>query len=276
MTCDPRERAALLDLAKSLARAAGTLQRERYETKLAIETKSVALDLVTEVDKQCEALIVEGIRAARPQDAIVAEEGGNYETQKRDIPSSRDWTWIIDPLDGTTNFAHGYPCFAVSIGIEYRSVREVAVVYEPLRDELFHALRDAGAFRNDRPIRVSDETQLERAMLTTGFAYDIHQNTDDNLDLFRRFIKRARALRRDGSAALDLCFVACGRFDGYWEKSLNPWDVSAGLLLVEEAGGRISDYAGGPAPRSGAQIVASNGKIHNAMLDLLQEAARSQ
>lgn len=270
MSCDLNERAAILELAKSFARTAGAVQRERYETKLTIETKSVALDLVTEVDKHCEALIVDGIRAARPSDAILAEEGGGRDTLSSDAASARDWTWIVDPLDGTTNFAHGYPCFAVSIGVEYHGVREVGVVYEPLRDELFHALRGGGAFRNDRPIRVSDETRLDRSMLTTGFAYDVHRNQDDNLDLFRSFIKQARALRRDGSAAIDLCFVACGRFDGYWEKNLNPWDVSAGLLIVEEAGGRVSDYAGGRVPRSGAQVVASNSKIHDAMLAILQ------
>lgn len=274
MTCDANERAAILELATSLARAAGAVQRERYETKLSIETKSLALDLVTEVDKHCEALIVAGIRAARPHDAILAEEGGGSDTLLSHPTAARDWTWVIDPLDGTTNFAHGYPCFAVSIGIEYRGVREIGVVYEPLRNELFHALRGAGAFRNGQPIRVSDETQLERSMLTTGFAYDVHQNEDDNLDLFRRFIKRARALRRDGSAAIDLCFVACGRFDGYWEKNLNPWDVSAGLLLVEEAGGRISNYAGNTVSRSGAQVVASNGKIHEAMLAVLQSTEK--
>lgn len=272
MAFETNERAAILALAISLARAAGAIQRERYETKLAIETKSVALDLVTEVDKQCEALIVDGIRAARPHDAILAEEGSGGDTLSCHATTPRDWTWIIDPLDGTTNFAHGYPCFAVSIGIECRGVREIGVVYEPLRDELFHALRGAGAFRNGQPIRVSSETQLDRSMLTTGFAYDIHRSENDNLDLFRRFIKRARALRRDGSAAIDLCFVACGRFDGYWEKNLNPWDVSAGLLLVEEAGGCVSDYAGNTIQSSGAQIVASNGKIHAAMLEILQSS----
>jgi myo-inositol-1(or 4)-monophosphatase len=176
----------------------------------------------------------------------------------------------VDPLDGTMNYAHGYPRFCVSIGVEHEGRTEVGVVYDPLLDELFAAARGAGATRNGHPIRVSQERQLGRALLATGFAYDVHRSADDNVDHFARFVKRARGLRRDGSAALDLCYVAAGRLDGYWELKLHPWDVVAGSLIVEEAGGRISDFAGLPSPSDGRQTVASNGHLHDAMVEVLR------
>ena len=257
---------ALLELAVRLARAAGALQRERLESELRIETKSNAIDLVTDVDRACEALIVDGLRAARPRDAILAEEGGATG------PAQASWRWVIDPLDGTTNYAHGYPCFCVSIGLERDGEPLLGVVYQPILDELFHALRGGGAFRNGRRIHVSKETALERSLLVTGFAYDRRERPEESLRQFEAFLRRSQALRRDGSAALDLCGVACGRFDGYWELGLKPWDVVAGGLVVEEAGGRVSDLAGAPAPWSGAQMLASNGRIHEAMLRVLAEA----
>jgi myo-inositol-1(or 4)-monophosphatase len=177
---------------------------------------------------------------------------------------------VIDPLDGTTNYAHGYPRFCVSIGVECEGARELAVVYDPLMDELYHAARGGGAFRNDRAIRVSEEVRLDRALLATGFAYDRRSSEVDNLDHFAAFLKSARALRRDGSAALDLCYVAAGRLDGYWELKLQPWDVAAGYLVLEEAGGRATDFSGSHADRSGTQVVASNGRIHDAMLAVLR------
>jgi len=177
---------------------------------------------------------------------------------------------VIDPLDGTVNFAHGYPCFCVSIGVERAGVRTVGAIYDPLRDEIFEAVRGGGARRNGRPIRVSEERDLGRALLGTGFAYDVRDSERDNLDLLGRAVKRAGGVRRDGSAALDLCYVACGRFEGFWELKLHAWDVAAGLLVVEEAGGRTSDLAGGPAPASGSEIVATNGRIHAQLLAVLQ------
>jgi myo-inositol-1(or 4)-monophosphatase len=254
----------LLALAQHLARAAGAIQRERYETGVRIRTKSAPIDLVTEVDHACEALIVESLRKQRPGDAVLAEEGGG-----EDRPGAA-WRWIIDPLDGTTNYAHGYPRFCVSIGIEHEDVREIAVVYDPLLEELYTARRGAGAFLNGRRLRVSQEDALGRSLVATGFAYDVRHNPDDNLDHFGSFVKQARAVRRDGSAALDLCYVAAGRFDGFWELQLHPWDVAAGFLIVEEAGGRVSDRTGGAAPRSGRDTVASNGRVHEAMLALLR------
>lgn len=258
------ESRTLRALAERLARAAGAIQRERYETAFSVRTKSAAIDLVTEVDHACEALIVEGLSAERPGDAILAEEGGG-----EDHPDAR-WRWVIDPLDGTMNFAHGYPRFCVSIGVECQGRAEVGVVYDPLLDELFAAVRGEGATRNGRPIRVSDEHQLGRALLATGFAYDVHRSEDDNVDHFAHFVKRARGLRRDGSAALDLCYVASGRLDGYWELKLHPWDVAAGNLIVEEAGGRTSDFAGGPSRGDGRETVASNGHLHAAMIEVLR------
>jgi len=254
---------SVLELAASLARAAGAIQRERYATDFEIRTKSAAVDLVTDVDETCEALIVSALLSERPGDAILAEEGGETD---RDGAS---WRWIIDPLDGTTNYAHGYPRFCVSIGVEFEGVRTVGVVYDPLMDELFHAVGGRGAYLNGRPIRVSEETALDRSLLATGFAYDRRRSVRDNLDEFAALLKAARALRRDGSAALDLCYVAAGRLDGYWEFKLAPWDVAAGYLIVEEAGGRCSAASAGPAPASGSEVVASNGLIHQAMLEVL-------
>jgi myo-inositol-1(or 4)-monophosphatase len=178
---------------------------------------------------------------------------------------------VIDPLDGTTNFAHGYPRFAVSIGVEREGEPALGVVYDPLLDELYHAALGGGAFRNGRAIRVSAETAFERALLATGFAYDKAFVEDDNVTEFRAALKAARELRRDGSASLDLCYVAAGRLDGYWEQKLKRWDVAAGALIVREAGGRVTDRSGGPGWRSGHEIVATNGAIHDALLALLAE-----
>ncbi len=268
-SADP-EHQEILDLARDLALRAGALQRERYETAFTIETKSAAIDLVTEVDRACEALIVEGIRRARPGDAILAEEGQHGGGGGRRGGDDGATCWIIDPLDGTTNFAHGFPRFCVSIGVEQAGSRFVGVVYDPLLDERFEALRGAGAWLGDRRLAVSREHELGRALVATGFAYDVHHSDDDNLASFARIVKQARGIRRDGSAALDLCYVGAGRLDGYWELKLKPWDVAAGLLIVEEAGGHTSDFAGRPAPRSGEEIVASNGLVHEDLRDRLE------
>ncbi|NNL66761.1 MAG: inositol monophosphatase [Myxococcales bacterium] len=225
---------------------------------------------MTEVDRACEDLIVAGIQEERPGDAILAEEGGAREV------AGAAWRWVVDPLDGTTNFAHAYPCFAVSIGVERDGESRVGVVYNPVLDELFHATGGGGAFCNGQAIQVTRETELGRSLVATGFAYDRRKSERDNLDELATFLARARAIRRDGSAALDLCQVACGRLDGYWEFKLAPWDVAAGRLILTEAGGRVSDARGGPAPASGAEMVASNGGIHDAMLETLAAAARGE
>jgi len=253
----------VLELARRLAREAGKIQRERYETSFEVRTKSTSIDLVTEVDHACEERVVSGIQRARPGDAILAEEGRGSDQD------DAVWRWVIDPLDGTTNFAHGYPRFCVSIGVEHRNERTVGVVLDPLLDEEYCAVRGRGATLNGRPLRVSAEPRLDNALVATGFAYDVRKSAEDNVDHFVAVVKRARALRRDGSAALDLCYVAAGRFDAFWELRLHPWDVAAGLLIVEEAGGRTSDAAGGPAPRSGRETVATNGHLHDELLEVL-------
>lgn len=263
--------APILELARDLAARAGAIQRTRYETDLRVDTKSASIDLVTEVDRACEALIVEGIEAARPDDAILAEEGHG---EDRDAP----FRWIIDPLDGTTNFAHGFPRLCVSIGVERRTktgdyARAVGVVYDPLLDERFEAVRGDGAWLRDRRLAVSAESEWGRALVATGFAYDVHGSEDDNLESFRNVVKSARGIRRDGSAALDLCYVAAGRVDAYWELKLHPWDVAAGYLILEEAGGRVTDFRGGPPDRSGREVASSNGRLHAALLERIVRPA---
>ncbi len=254
---------ALLDLALSIAREVGSLQRELFHQPHTIETKSSEIDLVTEVDHLSEQRILERILEARPDDAVLSEETGAH-------AGTSGFRWVVDPIDGTTNYAHGIPHFAVSIGVERDGEREVGVIYDPIKEELFSATRGGGAFLNDRRIEVSGASRLERALLATGFAYDVHHAKVDNLEYFGRLIKRAQAVRRIGSAALDLAYLASGRFDGFWELSLYPWDVAAGILLVEEAGGQVTDLHGGPPDASGATCVASNGRIHAALLDALR------
>ena len=256
----------ILALAVSIASEVGKIQRDRYDEPHTIETKSSPIDLVTEVDQLSEKRVLERLAEARPDDAVLTEESAGRD-------GSSGLRWIVDPLDGTTNYAHGFPHFAVSIGIERDGVREVGVVYDAMKEELFTATRGGGAFLNGRPIRVSTETKLRGALLATGFAYDVHDSEVDNLEYFARFIKRAQAVRRAGSAALDLAYVACGRFDGFWELSLHPWDVAAGILIIEEAGGRVTDLYGGTPDPSGQTCVATNGPLHDTMLDVIRQTA---
>jgi len=258
-----KEAQAIRELAERLARSAGQIQRDRYEGDFEIQTKSASIDLVTDVDRACEKLIVEAIESERSGDAILAEEGGG-----NDYPDA-EWRWVIDPLDGTSNFAHGYPRFCVSIGVERRGTATVGVVYDPLLDELFSAVRGEGANLNGRPIHVTQESRLDRAMLATGFAYDVHRSEEDNINHFSSMVKSTRAIRRDGSAALNLCYVAAGRFDAFWELKLHPWDVAAGIVLVEEAGGRTSDFTGSASCQSGRRVVATNGHLHPTVLEIL-------
>lgn len=261
---DANEIQQILELAIRLAREAGQIQRERYETVFEIRSKSTKIDLVTEIDKLCEELIVSAIQRERAGDAIVAEEGGG------DDSADAEWRWIIDPLDGTTNYAHGYPRFCVSIGVEHFDERVVGVVYDPLLDELYRATKGGGAFLGERKLAVSRESRLDHALVATGFPYDAKQSPEDNFANFARMAMAARAIRRDGSAALDLCYVAAGRLDAFWEFKLREWDVAAGLLMIDEAGGQTTDRAGGPPPRSGREVVASNGLLHREILALLR------
>jgi myo-inositol-1(or 4)-monophosphatase len=225
------------------------------------------IDLVTEADIAAERLIVERIRSYHPRHAILTEESG-------DVVSLGDagsgYKWVIDPLDGTTNYAHGYPVFCVSIALEHEGSVVLGVVYDPTRDELFAAERGGGATLNGRSLRVSETGELNGALLCTGFPYDV-RDRGDFARHFRNFIMRAQSVRRDGAAALDLAYVAAGRFDAFYEEGLRPWDVAAGVLLVEEAGGRVTHYDGSPFRIYTPPIVASNGLIHEAMLDVLRQ-----
>jgi myo-inositol-1(or 4)-monophosphatase len=269
VTQDPgtqdRRTQAVLALAKRVALEAGAIQRDRFETDFRVTTKSSSIDLVTEVDHACEKAIVGVIEAERPGDGILAEEGHGTEVE------GCEWRWVIDPLDGTTNYAHGYPRFCVSIGVERRGVREVGVVYDPLLDELYHAVRGGGAWLGERRLSVSTQEDLGHALVATGFAYDVHRSSSDNAACFARMLKAARGIRRDGSAALDLCYVAAGRFDAYWEFKLHAWDVAAGILIVEEAGGLATAAEGGTAPADGSSVVATNSLLHSQVMDRIQD-----
>jgi myo-inositol-1(or 4)-monophosphatase len=222
------------------------------------------LDLVTPADMESESTIVSLLTRRMPGVAILAEEGG--ETR-----GDADRRYIVDPLDGTTNFAHGYPHFAVSIAYEHNGRIVLGIVYDPLRGELFSAEEGQGAFLNGHRLRVSDSRVLEHALLVTGFPYDLKDDVAANLRLFNRFMAEARAIRRDGSAALNLCYVAAGRFDGYWEEKLASWDMAAGSLVVAEASGRVTDFQGGPFDCFGRSVLATNGVLHKPMLEVLRE-----
>jgi myo-inositol-1(or 4)-monophosphatase len=238
------------------------LLRDRLGTRLEVTHKGI-INLVTDVDLASEQLIREAIATHYPRHQILAEEGGLAET-------SSDYRWIVDPLDGTTNFAHGFPIFAVSIALEYRGEMILGVVYDPTRDEMFAAERGAGAALNNRPIRVSTTTELSTSLLCTGFPYDIRTSRLTNLDNWANFALAAQALRRTGAAAIDLCYVACGRFDGFWELTLSPWDTAAGSLIVAEAGGRLTDVTGAAFSVYKPDVVASNGQIHDQMLEVVK------
>jgi myo-inositol-1(or 4)-monophosphatase len=253
----------LLNFAVQIARDAGSILLQRLGA--AQISHKGDIDLVTEADLASEALIIERIRTHYPQHGILAEESGEG------LPSGNvrsDWKWIIDPLDGTTNYAHGYPCFCVSIALEYAGVLQLGVVYDPMRNEMFAAERGQGATLNDRKIRVSDVEDLNRAMLCTGFPYNVRERPNFARE-FVNFTMQAQSVRRDGSAALDLAYVACGRFDGFWEDGLNPWDSAAGVVLIEESGGRVSDYADQPLNIYTKKVLGSNGLVHDAMRDVL-------
>jgi len=257
----------LLNFVVQVARDAGNVLVDRLGRALQVSNKG-AIDLVTEADLASEKLIIERIRSHYPRHAILAEESGLSEASGS--PSAAEWKWIIDPLDGTTNYAHGYPCFCVSIGVERAGKLELGVVYDPMRNEMFAAERGQGATLNERSMRVSKVDDLGRAMVCTGFPYNVRERPDFARD-FTNFTMHAQAVRRDGSAALDLAYIACGRFDGFWEDGLNPWDLAAGVLLIEEAGGKVTDFNGSALDIYSAKVMASNGLIHDSMRQVLQQ-----
>ena len=263
----PAEAHALRELAVEGARRAGAYLRSKVGSGMRVERKGSqdSIDLVTEADRAAEAIVIEVIRKARPGDAVLAEERGG----EAGAGGSDRVRWIIDPLDGTTNFAHSLAFFAVSVGVEVEGVLAAGAVHVPMLDETFAAARGGGATLNGRPIAVSQVDNLGDAFVATGFPYDIRVNPENNLDHFARFATRTLALRRPGAASIDLAYVACGRFDGFWELRLAPWDVAAGALLIQEAGGRITNHDGTPLHLGSAGVCASNGRIHAAMLAVL-------
>lgn len=248
------------------ARAGGAVLRSRFGTRLHIEEKS-AKDLVTEADREAEAAIVAVIQARFPEHNILAEEGAYPQT-------ASPFRWIIDPLDGTTNFAHTFPWFAVSIALENAGEIILGIVYNPMYEELFVAVKGQGATLNGQPLQVSAINRLERALLATGFAPASSATAANNFDHFIHFQEKAQACRRPGAASLDLACVAAGRFDGFWEMKLKPWDTAAGILLVTEAGGRVSNFDGIPFSPYQLECLASNGLIHDAMIPVLQQGKR--
>jgi myo-inositol-1(or 4)-monophosphatase len=253
----------MLNFAIETARMAGGLLLEKFGKKLNVSMKG-DINLVTEADLASEKLIIDRIRSHYPQHSILAEESGEAVI----IGGTNKWKWIVDPLDGTTNFAHGYPCFCVTLALENEGQIVIGVTYDPTRNELFSAEKGQGASLNNKPIRVSTAQKLADALIVTGFPYDFKQRENFARHL-TTFLLQSRGVRRDGSAAIDMAYVACGRFDGFWEEGLNPWDVAAGLLLIEEAGGRVSYYDNSPFSIYTPPICASNGTIHDEMIAVL-------
>jgi myo-inositol-1(or 4)-monophosphatase len=245
-----------------LARRVGDSLYQNSAKRKRISYKG-AVDLVTQFDRQSQKAIVEYCTRHYPKYGILSEEDVH---RSIDAPIK----WIIDPLDGTTNFCHGLPIWSISIALEEEGAVVMGIVYDPTRQEMFSAMKGKGAYLNGRRIRVSGEKRLDRALLVTGFPYDIRTSRENNLDLFSAFAKRAQAVRRLGSAALDLCYTAAGRFDGYWELKLSPWDQAAGSLILKEAGGTISDFTNKEFNIYGDQVLATNGHIHRQMMSVVK------
>jgi myo-inositol-1(or 4)-monophosphatase len=251
-------------LAVSAARRAGDYLKKHLHSRHDVRFKG-EIDIVTEADQQAERMIIAAIHEHYPEHDILAEESPATHTGSL-------YRWIIDPLDGTTNYAHGYPVFCVSIALEWEGTCILGVVFNPMLEEMFVAEKGGGAFLNDEPIAVSETTELFRSLLATGFPYDIRLTKENNMNHFEAMVVKVQAIRRAGSAALDLAYVAAGRFDGFWELKLKPWDTAAGCLLVAEAGGMVSDLHGEAFTLTAPYVVASNGKIHGQILSVLRGA----
>ncbi len=249
----------LRKVAEEAARRAGEFLRDHLFKPHQVTHKG-KIDLVTEADPVAERLILESLREKTPEIPVLGEEIARTEP--------RGLYWLVDPLDGTTNYAHGFPWFGVSVALMEDERVLVGAIYHPVTDEMFTAARGRGATLNGQPIRVSETSTPEKALLATGFPYNIHDRPEPVVSAFREFLVRVQGIRRAGAASLDLAYVACGRFDGFWEALLKPWDTAAGVLLVEEAGGRVTDYLGEPYHPFKKHVVASNGKIHDFMVKL--------
>lgn len=268
MIVDPLVRATAVE---AVLRA-GAVQMAHFRRDLHIEHKSSAIDLVTEVDLAVEREFREVIAARFPGHRVLGEE---FSSDVAAVPLEGP-CWVLDPVDGTTNYAHGLPIFCASLGLEVDGEAVLGAVFDPTRQELFVAERGRGATLNGVPIHVSAGSRLPEAMLCTGFPYDIHTSREEVVGLFSEFVGRSRAVRRLGSAALDLCYVAAGRFDGFWEARLKPWDTCAGALMVQEAGGRVTRWDGTPFQSRADGLVASNGALHAAMLEVIANFTRQR
>lgn len=265
----PSQIVTWLDFAIDTARAAGQVLRERFRQHHTVTSKSSPVDLVTEADLASEQLIVDRIRRRFPDHAILAEEGSSGEHRA-------PYRWLIDPLDGTTNYAHGFPVWSVVIALAQGDDVLLGVAYDPLRDELFTAGRGIGAFLDGQRLRVSPTPRLGESLLATGFPYSRATEAQNNLGPFNHLMPRVRGVRRGGSAALDLAYVAAGRLDGYWEFWLNPWDWAAGALMVREAGGTVTDVAGEFWRPGMLSLVATNGHVHSELLDAVSKGLRTE
>jgi myo-inositol-1(or 4)-monophosphatase len=253
----------MLNVAIETAREAGKYLKQHLGKIRNIQVKDgQEKNLVTEIDKKSEEMIIGNIRKHFPGHSILAEEGGVGAEQS-------DYKWIIDPLDGTANYTHGFPVFSVSIGLEFKGELIAGVIYDPNFDEMFSAEKGKGAYLNGRKIRVSSAKTLDHSMLVTGFPYNISENPDHAVEHFVTFLMKAQAVRRMGSAAIDLAYVAAGRLDAFWEVALQPWDMAAGIVLVREAGGVVTNFAGNPINVYNKQLLASNGIIHEEMKQIL-------
>ncbi|MDJ0714630.1 MAG: inositol monophosphatase family protein [Prochloraceae cyanobacterium] len=261
----PEQLQIFLDVATEAVMAAGAILQERWGKLTNIEEKSRPGDLVTEVDRLAEAEILKVLRRHVPEHQILAEESGKL----GELDS--EYLWAIDPLDGTTNYAHGYPVAAVSAGLLFEGVPIVGAVYNPFRNELLRAASGLGATCNRRPIQVSQTKELSKTILVTGFAYDRRETTDNNYAEFCYLTHLTQGVRRSGSAAIDITDVACGRIDGYWERGISPWDIVAGIIILTEAGGKVTAYDGSPLKIESGRILATNGQIHNSLSKALVE-----
>ena len=246
-----------------ISKIAGEIIREGFGKNFSIEYKTNLSNLVTEIDKKSEETIINFVKKEFPTHSVLAEETGSHK-------ASSEYLWVVDPLDGTSNFAHGFPIFSVSIGVQKNNETVCGVVYDVMNDIVYSSEKGSGAFRNEQKIFVSENDDIRKSMIVTGFPYNVAENPDHVFERFIAFLKTARAVRRLGSAAIDFCYVASGVFDGFWEVHLNPWDLCAGKLIVEEAGGLVTNFDGEVSDIYSKQILATNGKVHKGMINVLR------
>ena len=253
----------MLDKVLEITREAGMLVKGGFGKNFKIEFKTNESNLVTEYDKKSEALIISYIKKNFPSHGILAEEGGTEHTDA-------EYVWVIDPIDGTTNYAHGFPMFAVSVGVQKNGKTICGAVYHVMQDNMYYAEAGNGSYRDGHKLKVADNDNLRTSLLVTGFPYDIDENPHNAMEIFTKMVQSSRGMRRLGSATLDICYVASGSFEGFWEVNLFPWDICAAQLILEEAGGKVTDFNGAPATIHSKQYVCSNGLIHEPMLEIIR------